>query len=76
VQQNVFQFNFVEVLGTFAAKVREADLSDLVLAAQQAQAQLRLFAGRAVALFKVPFAFSPQRKPIEPFGATISPLLL
>ncbi len=57
VQQNIFQFNFAKVLGAFAAKIREADFSDVVLAAQQAELQFGFVTGRAVALFKVPFTF-------------------
>ena len=45
------------MLGAFAAKIREADVGDIVVAAQQAQAQLNVFAGFAVALFQVPLAF-------------------
>ena len=56
VHQHVFQLNLVEVLGTFAAKVREAHISNLVLATQHAQTQFRLFTGRAVTLLKVPLA--------------------
>ena len=56
VHQDVFQFNLVEVLGTFTAEVREPDLGDLILAAQHAEAQLSLFAGGAVTLLKVPLA--------------------
>ena len=37
VQQNVFQIDFVEVLRTFAAEVREADVRHFIMAAQQAQ---------------------------------------
>ncbi len=57
VQQHVFQLDFIKVLGTFAAKIGEADVSDIVVAAQQAQAQLDIFAGFTVALFKIPFTF-------------------
>ena len=57
VQQHVFQFDFIKVLGTFAAKIGEADVGDIVMATQQAQAQFDIFAGFTVALFKVPFAF-------------------
>ena len=56
VQQNVFQFHFVEVFSAVATKVREAHLSDLILATQQAQLQLGFFASFAVALLKIPFA--------------------
>ena len=56
MQQNVFQFHFVEVFSAVATKVREAHLSDLILATQQAQLQLGFFASFAVALLKIPFA--------------------
>ena len=57
MQQDVLQLNAGEVLGAFAAKVREAHLGDLILAAQQAQLQFGFVTGRAVALLEVPFAF-------------------
>ena len=57
VQQNIFEVDFVEVLRTFAAEVREADVRHFIMAAQQAQTQLNLFASFTVALFEVPFAF-------------------
>ena len=56
MHQDVLQLNLVEMFGTFAAEVREADLGDLVLATQHAQTQFRLFARRAVTLLKVPLA--------------------
>ncbi len=56
VQQHVFQFHFVEVFRAVATKVREAHLSDLILATQQTQLQLGFFASFAVALLKIPFA--------------------
>ena len=60
MQQNIFQLYFTEVLGTFAAKVREAHFSDIVLATQQAELQFGFITGRTVALLKVPFAlFAP-----------------
>ncbi len=73
VQQNVFQRDFVEVFRTFAAEVREADVRDLVMATQQAQTQLNLFAGFTVALFEVPFAFVAPAESEEPFGTVRSP---
>ena len=57
VQQNVFEVDFVEMLGTFAAKVWETDVGDIIMAAKQAKAQLNFFAGFTIALFEVPLAF-------------------
>ncbi|MNB95510.1 hypothetical protein D3C75_426850 [compost metagenome] len=56
VHQHVFQRHFIEVFGAFAAEVREADVGDIVLAAEHAQAQFSLFTGGTVTLFEVPFA--------------------
>ena len=61
MQQNIFQFDAGEVFGAVTAKVREANLRNIVVAAEQAQAQFNLFAGGTVTLLKVPFPFFTQR---------------
>ncbi len=57
VHQDVLQLDLVEVLRAFTAKIREANIGDLILAAQHAQAQFGLNACRTITLFKVPFTF-------------------
>ena len=57
MQQNVFQFDFIEVFSSFATEVRETDFRDVILATQQAELQLGFITGCAVALLQVPFTF-------------------
>ncbi len=57
VQKDILQLYAVEVFGSFVAKVRETHLGDIIVTAEQAQAQLGVCPAGAVALLKVPLPF-------------------
>ncbi|MNN94597.1 hypothetical protein D3C81_2132520 [compost metagenome] len=45
------------MFSTVTAEIRETDFSDIIMAAEHAQAQLNFFAAFTVALFEVPLPF-------------------